>query len=118
MNRKHLLIGLACMALLSTACSYTFTIPGQNTLFVKGEGFVLRGTATILDRGGPCLVWVGENGVTYHLFQGTGVTNEDYDRVATPGVTSRLQLATRSDLEVVCEVGTIVEVERVLEIVD
>jgi hypothetical protein len=87
-------------------------------LFVRGEPYILSGTAAVIDRGGPCPVWLGENGTTYHLFQGGRVANEDFDRVRTPGVTSRLEIATRSDLYVDCQVGTIVEVERILEIVE
>lgn len=90
----------------------------QNTLFVRGEPFIISGTADVVDRNGACAVWYGENGVTYHLFQGPRVQNADFDRVTTPGVRSRLEIATRSDLVVTCEYGTIVEVERVLEIME
>jgi hypothetical protein len=87
-----------------------------NSLFVTGESFILTGTATIQDNNGPQLVWIGENGFTYHLFQATQLDNDAFDRVTTPGTTSRLQLATRTDLQVVGQVGTVVEVQRVLEI--
>lgn len=93
-------------------------IPGEDTLFVRGEPFILTGTADVLQRWGqPCPVWIGENGITYHLFQGPRLSNEEYDAIAAPGVTSRLEVATRSDLAVQCQVGTIVEVQRILEIV-
>ena len=90
----------------------------SNGLFPTGTPFILSGTATLLDSNGPCLVWVGDNGVTYHLFQGIGLDNDTFDRVTTPGTQSRLRLATRSDLVVTCQIGTIVEVQDVLEIVD
>jgi hypothetical protein len=61
-------------------------------------------------------VWIGTNGETYHLFQGGRMENAEYDRITTAGVTSRLELVTRSDLTVSCQVGQIVEVQRVLEI--
>lgn len=92
--------------------------PGQDTLFVRGEPFVIKGTAALADENGPCIVWHGQNGVAYQLFQGPSVPNEDYDRVVTPGVSSRLVIAKRTDLVTVCEVGTIVEVQRILEIVE
>ncbi len=88
------------------------------TLFPQGTEFVLTGTATVLDNGGPCLAWLGENGVTYHLFQATHLDNADFDRVTTPGATSRLVIATRTDLEVRCATGTIIEVRELLEIVE
>ena len=112
--RKRLLCVL--LGILLYAGCIDLTIPGQNTLFVKGESFVLSGTAAVIDNDGPCLVWLGTNGITYHLFQGIDLDNEDFDRVTTPGVTSRLELATREDLEVSCQIGTIVEVQGVLEI--
>ncbi|MHC4697185.1 MAG: hypothetical protein ACYTFA_10615 [Planctomycetota bacterium] len=93
-------------------------LPEEIDLFAAGPPFVVRGTAVLLDNDGPCLAWVGENGVTYHLFQGRRLSNEEFDRVSTPGVTSRLVLSTRKDLKLDCRTGTIVDVDEVLEIVD
>ncbi len=93
------------------------SIPEDFALFPSSE-FVLSGTATVLDRDGPCLAWVGENGVTYHLFQATRLASEDFDRVTRPGAAARLVIATRTDLEVTCGDGTIVEVREVLEIIE
>jgi len=89
-----------------------------DSLITTGSSFVVKGTAVVLDNNGPCLAWIGENGITYHLFQNASVDNATFDHITTPGVTSRLQIATRSDLEVACQVGTIVEVISVLEGVD
>lgn len=83
-----------------------------------GVPFVVQGTATVIEFRGPCAVWVGDNGLTYHLFQSRFLDNELFDRVTTPGTTSRLVIATRTDLEVSCQTGTIVEVQDVLEILD
>ena len=104
---------------LTAAACITVEFPEQVELFPAGAPFVVKGTADLADVDGePCLVWLAENGVIYHLFQDLRVGNEDYDRVTTPGVTSRLELATRSDLVVTCQIGTIVEVLDVLEIVE
>lgn len=89
-----------------------------NSLFVRGEPFVISGTAGVINNSGACKIWYGDNGVNYHLFQGARVLNEDFDRAYTPGVRSRLEIATRNDLTLTCKVGTIVEVQRVLEVVD
>lgn len=83
----------------------------------SGARFVNRGTAELIDNGGPCLVWRGQDGITYHLFQSMGLGNEVFDTITTPGVTSRLEIRVRTDLVVACQVGTIVEVLSVLEIV-
>jgi hypothetical protein len=88
------------------------------SLFVRGEPFIISGTAAVRDQHGPCPVWIGENGVTYQLFQGARLDNDEYDRILVPGVTSRLEIATRNDLVAKCDLGTIVEVQRILEVVE
>lgn len=112
------LLALPPMMVLGLAACIDVAIPGEGSLFVTGEPFVLGGTAAIVDCDGPRLVWYGDNGITYHLFQGTRLTNDEFDRVTTAGVSSRLEIATRQDLVVSCQIGTIVEVQRVLEIVE
>jgi hypothetical protein len=90
---------------------------GADSLFPGGTAFVISGTADVIDQDGlPCLVWVGDNGVTYHLFQHPAVANEDFDIVTTPGVRSRLELAPRSDLVLTCAFGTTAEVTDILGI--
>ncbi|NOX57377.1 MAG: hypothetical protein GXP29_00775 [Planctomycetes bacterium] len=103
--------------LIVSGCTFNLDL-GAETLFPEGSAFVLSGTTDIIDTDdGQCNVWIGENGVAYHLFQSPRIDNGDFDRITTPGVTSRLEVATRNDLVVSCQVGTIVTVEDVLEIV-
>ena len=109
-------ICMLSVLILTWSCSVSFSIP--EGLLASGSPFVVSGTSTLVDNNGPCLVWIGENGITYHLFQGSTVENETFDRISTPGVTSRLLLSKRTDLEVSCLMGTIVEVEDVLEILE
>ncbi|HNQ21475.1 MAG TPA: hypothetical protein PKK06_00090 [Phycisphaerae bacterium] len=90
--------------------------PSEVMLGTGGSPFIVKGTAALINNDGPCLVWLAENGVTYHLFQGTQVDNASFDQVTTPGVTSRLQIATRTDIPVACQIGTVAEVYDVLEI--
>ncbi len=118
MKRRLALSSFAVtLVLVPTACSINAQLLPDD--FVStGTPFVLKGTTIVLDNNGPCLAWIGDNGITYHLFQTPSVDNAAYDRVTTPGVTSRLQLATRDDLQVTCQVGTIVEVLSVLEVVN
>lgn len=116
MRRTCCLVGTVVVVAALIAGCLQFEIPGQQTLFVKGQAFVLRGTSAVVERNGPCLVWYGDNGITYHLFQGIQVANDDYDRVITPGTTARLELAARTDLKVGCQFGTVVEVQSILEI--
>lgn len=93
-------------------------VPIEFTLFGSGNSFVVRGTAAIVNSDGPCPVWFGENGVTYHLFQNPRLENEIFDRVSEPGATSRLVLVARNDLELVCAFGQTAEVLDVLEFVE
>ena len=114
---KWMIVLLVHVGLLSAGC-VDLEFPEELALFDIATPFVVRGTAALVDNSGPCPVWIGENGVTYHLFQDPRLDNETYDWVTTPGITSRLVLSTRDDLELVCQFGTIVEVQDVLEIVE
>lgn len=114
--RSVRLAALGALLVLTAPACVNVGIPGLDNFFARGDSFVLRGTAAVVDQGGACRVWLGENGLTYHLFQGPALQNDEFDRVVTAGVTSRLQLAVRQDLQVDCQRGDIVEVERVLEI--
>lgn len=98
------------------ACSFSL-LPDGSDILTSTNPFVMKGTAAIIDNGGPCLVWQGENGITYHLLQEVNVDNDAFDQATTPGVTSRLQLRPRNDVPITCQIGTIVEVIRVLEII-
>ncbi len=92
---------------------------GLPDLFPISAPFIVKGTfeerAAFLQA--PCPVWVDTTGVVYHLFQNEVISNEDFDRVTTPGVTSRLRLEIRRDLTVGCPMGKTVEVIQVLEII-
>ncbi len=115
MKKRSLLPLLGLFGALG--CTFNLDL-GTDSLFSEGSAFVISGTAdtaTVDDQ--PCNIWLGENGVLYHLFQTPQVDNGDFDRITTPGVTSRLEIATRSDLVVDCKIGTIVDVQDVLEIV-
>lgn len=116
-GRKLGLMGFALLAAMG-GCTFNLDL-GADSLFPAGTSFVMKGTTeNVPSPQGACNIWRGENGVVYHLFQGVRVDNDDYDRVTTPGVTSRLEIATRTDLVVDCQQGTIVEVRQVLEIVE
>lgn len=114
--RKLVGIPALCGVLLVATSCITVNLPEEISLLPVETGFVLKGTSAVVDNGGPCLVWFGQNGLTYHLFQNPRVDNATFDRVVTPGVTSRLELAKRNDLHVTCELGSILEVQNVLEI--
>ena len=111
-------LGMQLLAIgLLAGC--TIQIPSAESLFSVGTPFVLSGTATISNTPSePCAVWIGDNGITYYLFQDAKLANELFDRITTPGVTSRLKLVTRTDLEASCHDGPFVEVLDVLEIVE
>ncbi|GMV96459.1 MAG: hypothetical protein HRF43_13615 [Phycisphaerae bacterium] len=85
-------------------------------LLPVGTPFVVRGTMTVSS--GGCLVWRAENGRNYYLYQDPLLDNGVFDRVTTPGVTSRLLVSTRSDLPTACRVDEAVQVTNVLEIVE
>ncbi len=111
-------LGLQILA-VGVLAGCTIQIPSAESLFPVGTPFVLSGTSTISSTfSGPCPVWIGDNGITYYLFQDAKLDNTLFDRVTTPGVTSRLKLVVRTDLEASCHNGPFVEVLDVLEIVE
>lgn len=107
--------GLSAVFIGATSC-ITVNLPEQISLLPVETSFVLKGTSAIVEEEVPCLVWFGENGLIYHLFQSPRVDSATYDRVVTPGVTSRLEVARRNDLQMECAQGFILEVQNVLEI--
>ena len=110
-------IPTALLGLVLSGC-VDITIPEFDTLFPTESTFVARGTASVVEDEGLCILWAGENGLSYHLFQHPRLDNELFDRVTTPGTTSRLLLTSRPDLNFGCQLGEIVEVKDVFEILD
>lgn len=96
----------------------TCTVELPNPLATETP-FIVRGTSEMREvfGRGQCLVWVADTGVLYHLFQGDTISNADFDAIVKAGVTSRLRIAVRKDLEVGCRLGQTVVVEEVLQII-
>lgn len=112
--RRGVLVGLLIAAGLVPAC-IDLSVNLPETLFGGGgSSFVVSGRAAVAS--GSCPVWIGDNGVTYHLFQDPRVANEAFDAITTQGTRSRLELSIRTDLEIDCRVGPTAEVQNVLEI--
>lgn len=110
-------VAVLSVASVTTGCGDLSA--ATDSFFVRGEPFVISGSFALVETAdGTCPVWFGDNGATYHLFQAARVPNEDFDAATTPGARSRLEIAPRNDLFLACEVGIIVEVQRVLEVVD
>jgi hypothetical protein len=114
-RRSRQIVVLVALAAVSLAGCGT----AISNLITLDEAFIVKGTAEMKTAFavGPCLAWVDTSGAVYQLFQGTNVSNAEFDLVTTPGVTSRLQLTVRSDLIVGCSVGTTAVVDAVLEVI-
>lgn len=108
------LASLSVPLLGGAAC--TFELPSFN---VPSGPFLLKGTFVQVERFGqpPCFAWEGDNGVFYHLFQDVNLDDASFDMATTVGVRSRLLIEIRSDLQVTCELGPVVEVLEVREII-
>lgn len=116
MHCRLRMLSLCVAVIIGTArCNFN---PEDISLSDRGTPFVVKGTAAVIDNEGPCLIWRGDNGETYHLFQDPTLENEAFDQIIDPGVTSHLVLVTRSDLTLDCQIGLIVEVRDVLEVVE
>jgi hypothetical protein len=106
------LICIACVEVATPEIDFNVTLLGDS------GAFVVTGTAALEDNNGPCPVWYGDNGYTYHLFQSPRLDNGLFDQVVVPGTTSRLVLVLRSDLELACAFGRTAEVIDVLYVSD
>ena len=111
-GRLRLLIAVLGVSLAS--CS--IALPDFN---LPTGPFLLKGTFMQIDRFGqrPCFAFEGDNGIFYHLFQDVNLDDDLFDMATTVGVRSRLLMEIRSDLEVTCELGPVVEVLEVREII-
>jgi hypothetical protein len=89
---------------------------GGGALF-GSDGFIIRGTMTVVSENGVCPVFQADDGFSYQLRQGTGLSNEEYDAVTEIGAISRLEVTLREDLRTACRVGTVVVVLNVLELI-
>jgi hypothetical protein len=106
--------------MLASACVVTLLLLqgcDASALLVVGTPFAVQGTMTVSNRDAACLIWMGDNGETFYLYQDPLLDNSTFDQITTPGVTSRLVVVTRSDLTSPCTVDEVVQVEEVLEIV-
>lgn len=114
--RKAILSGVCIV--LSLGPGGCIDLSGASDLLPVGTPFVVRGTMTVGGGNEACLRWQAENGMSYYLYQDALLDNTVFDRITTPGVTSRLVVATRSDLPAPCAVDRIVQVTQALEILD
>lgn len=114
-GRLVLLIAVLGVSLVAgTSCS--IALPDFN---LPTGPFLLKGTFMQIDRFGqpPCFAFEGDNGIFYHLFQDVNLDDDLFDMATTVSVRSRLLLEIRSDLQVTCELGPVVEVLEVREII-
>lgn len=104
-------------ALIVPSC--TIDLPSLPTFGGSTQPFLLKGTYMRIERFGqaPCFAWEGDNGILYHLFQDANLDNDLFDMATTVGVSSRLLIQPRSDLQTACNLGPTVEVLEVREII-
>lgn len=79
--------------------------------------YVVAGVMEVDDEIRACSLFREDSGVTYILFQGTRMTNADYDSIFVDGARVRLEINRRSGLLTNCDGGTIAEVQEVYELI-
>ncbi len=79
--------------------------------------YIVGGVMQVNAETRPCSLFLEDSGVPYLLFQGTSMTNEDFDSLFQDGARMRLEINRRSSLLTACEGGTIVEVQEILELI-
>jgi hypothetical protein len=103
----------SAVALVSGGCG----LDTGGGIFGGSGAFIIRGTMTVADGDGPCLVFQAEDGYSYHLRQATGLPSVDFDALTEVGAISRLEVRLAEDLPVACGSATVVEVEALLELI-
>ena len=108
--------GVLVAALGLVGCGLNLGDAGGGGLFGSSSAFVLRGTMTVVNNGGPCPVFQADDGFSYHLRQGTNLPNDEFDAVTEIGAVSRVEVVG-SELPVACQFGEVVVVVDVLEVI-
>jgi hypothetical protein len=116
---RSVCLGGGILCALSGCIDATIPVGGGGGISLFSPGaFVIRGRMDeATNMGMDCPVFRADTGINYHLFQTEAVENDVFDAVTTPGAVSRLVVQERSDLEIACQIGTIVEVQDVLELI-
>ena len=101
-------------------CTYTsgcieVVIPPSHSELFAGP-FIAGGVMEVDPENRACSLFREDSGVTYLLFQGLRLTNEEFDDLFQDGARVRLEIQTRSDITTGCGGGMVVEVLEVLEI--
>ncbi len=97
----------------------TITLPEQisASLLPADTSFILNGKAEAALDAYTLPVWRGEDGQGFVLFQTVDLKNSDFNKIVTPGNTSRLLLVVRNDLAPLCQADVVpVEVKKILQI--
>jgi hypothetical protein len=108
----------ALSALLPSKGGTTGTSGGGGIVdeILSGDQFVVRGKMEQSAGRDGCLLFRGDNGARYYLFQHPDFDSDDFDLITVPGTIARLVLVARDDLQTACSGATSVEVLDVLEL--
>lgn len=108
----------AAGVVLSVVSCIDLNVLGGGSLF-PAPSFIVTGVMEEVDLDRPqCSRFQGDNGVTYHLFQGPRLANDEFDQLFEEGAQVRLEIEIRDDLELLpCLAGETVEVIEVLEFI-
>lgn len=79
--------------------------------------YIVSGVMELDPKVRACSVFHEDSGVTYVLFQGLGITNEDFDAVFQDGARLRLEVDRRDGIPTNCHGGIVAQVNEVLEII-
>jgi len=79
--------------------------------------FIVSGVMHVDDQSRACSIFEEDSGVSYILFQGLRMTNEDFDQIFQDGAQVRLEISLRPGIPTECSGGLLAQVEEVLELV-
>ncbi|MCP4250180.1 MAG: hypothetical protein GY778_24315 [bacterium] len=110
-------LALAAAALAAAAC-IDLNIPSGDSLFPE-RSFIIGGNMDLDRQRQACSIFQADNGVSYRLFQGPRLTNDEYDQLFEDGSRARLEIEVRDELSLLgCDLSAVtVEVVEVLEFI-
>ena len=110
----RMLVALGWALCTCTSGCIELVIPPSHSELFAGP-FIAGGVMEVDPENRACSLFREDSGVTYLVFQGLRLTNEEFDDLFQDGARVRLEIQTR-DLSTGCAGGIVVEVLEVLEI--
>ena len=111
----RMLVALGWALCTCTSGCIDLVIPPSHSELFSGP-FIAGGVMELDPENRACSLFLEDSGVTYLVFQGPRVTNQEFDDLFQDGARVRLEIQERGDIPTGCGGGIVVEVLEILQI--